>query len=41
MVSEFEIKPWLSFSCCRLGFTFLRLKDNYMEILNRDNDLER
>lgn len=26
---------------CRLGFTYLRLKDNYMEILNRDNDIER
>nr|XP_010950660.1 PREDICTED: probable phospholipid-transporting ATPase IH [Camelus bactrianus] len=25
----------------RLGFTYLRLKDNYMEILNRDNDVER
>ncbi|KAM4860112.1 phospholipid-transporting ATPase IH isoform 4-T4 [Thomomys bottae] len=25
----------------RLGFTYLRLKDNFMEILNRDNDLER
>ncbi|KAM9604319.1 phospholipid-transporting ATPase IH isoform 2-T2 [Trichechus inunguis] len=25
----------------RLGFTYLRLKDNYMEILNRDNDIER
>ncbi|XP_036880684.2 phospholipid-transporting ATPase IH isoform X1 [Manis javanica] len=25
----------------RLGFTYLRLKDNHMEILNRDNDLER
>ncbi|EPY86928.1 putative phospholipid-transporting ATPase IH [Camelus ferus] len=24
----------------RLGFTYLRLKDNYMEILNRDNDVE-
>lgn len=27
--------------CCRLGFTYLRLKDNYMEILNRENDIER
>uniref|UniRef100_A0A8C6GM32 Phospholipid-transporting ATPase n=1 Tax=Mus spicilegus TaxID=10103 RepID=A0A8C6GM32_MUSSI len=25
----------------RLGFTYLRLKDNYMEILNRENDIER
>uniref|UniRef100_A0A7N4NRZ4 Phospholipid-transporting ATPase n=1 Tax=Sarcophilus harrisii TaxID=9305 RepID=A0A7N4NRZ4_SARHA len=25
----------------RLGFTYLRLKDNHMEILNRDNDIER
>ncbi|XP_041586809.1 phospholipid-transporting ATPase IH isoform X5 [Vulpes lagopus] len=25
----------------RLGFTYLRLKDNYMEILNRENDMER
>ncbi|XP_072617153.1 phospholipid-transporting ATPase IH isoform X12 [Vulpes vulpes] len=25
----------------RLGFTYLRLKDNYMEILNRENDVER
>ncbi|XP_017357770.1 probable phospholipid-transporting ATPase IH isoform X1 [Cebus imitator] len=25
----------------RLGFTYLRLKDNYMEILNRDNGVER
>ncbi|XP_049723563.1 phospholipid-transporting ATPase IH isoform X1 [Elephas maximus indicus] len=25
----------------RLGFTYLRLRDNYMEILNRDNDIER
>ncbi|XP_036106000.1 probable phospholipid-transporting ATPase IH isoform X1 [Molossus molossus] len=25
----------------RLGFTYLRLKDNYMEISNRDNDIER
>ncbi|XP_029460544.1 probable phospholipid-transporting ATPase IH isoform X1 [Rhinatrema bivittatum] len=25
----------------RLGFTYLRMKDNFMEILNRDNDIER
>ncbi|XP_041115414.1 phospholipid-transporting ATPase IH isoform X5 [Polyodon spathula] len=25
----------------RLGFTYLRLKDNHMEILNRDDDIER
>ncbi|XP_077872085.1 LOW QUALITY PROTEIN: phospholipid-transporting ATPase IH [Ictidomys tridecemlineatus] len=25
----------------RLGFTYLRLKDNYMEILNRNDDIER
>ncbi|XP_075056125.1 phospholipid-transporting ATPase IH isoform X2 [Mixophyes fleayi] len=25
----------------RLGYTFLRLKDNYMEICNRENDIER
>ncbi|XP_060039703.1 phospholipid-transporting ATPase IH isoform X3 [Erinaceus europaeus] len=25
----------------RLGFTYLRLRDNHMEILNRDNDIER
>ncbi|MXQ89702.1 hypothetical protein E5288_WYG011579 [Bos mutus] len=25
----------------RFGFTYLRLKDNYMELLNRDNDVER
>uniref|UniRef100_A0A452VA68 Phospholipid-transporting ATPase n=1 Tax=Ursus maritimus TaxID=29073 RepID=A0A452VA68_URSMA len=25
----------------RLGFTYLRLKDNYMEIVNRENDVER
>ncbi|XP_029066388.1 probable phospholipid-transporting ATPase IH isoform X3 [Monodon monoceros] len=25
----------------RLGFTYLRLKDNYMELRNRDNDIER
>ncbi|XP_051697675.2 phospholipid-transporting ATPase IH isoform X2 [Oryctolagus cuniculus] len=25
----------------RLGFTFLRLKDNYMELLNRESDVER
>ncbi|XP_020820884.1 phospholipid-transporting ATPase IH isoform X1 [Phascolarctos cinereus] len=25
----------------RLGFTYLRLKDSYMELLNRDNDIER
>ncbi|XP_074048158.1 phospholipid-transporting ATPase IH isoform X1 [Macrotis lagotis] len=25
----------------KLGFTYLRLKDNYMELLNRDNDIER
>lgn len=33
-------KHWLCL-CCRLGFTYLRLKDNYMEILNRENDIER
>ncbi|XP_026971604.1 phospholipid-transporting ATPase IH isoform X4 [Sagmatias obliquidens] len=25
----------------RLGFTYLRLKENYMELRNRDNDIER
>ncbi|KAL7983860.1 hypothetical protein Chor_000736 [Crotalus horridus] len=25
----------------RLGYTYLRLKDNFMEILNRENDIER
>ncbi|XP_061482643.1 phospholipid-transporting ATPase IH isoform X3 [Rhineura floridana] len=25
----------------RLGYTYLRLKDNFMEILNRENDVER
>lgn len=25
----------------RLGFTYLRLKDSYMEILNRNGDIER
>uniref|UniRef100_A0A452DLE8 Phospholipid-transporting ATPase n=1 Tax=Capra hircus TaxID=9925 RepID=A0A452DLE8_CAPHI len=25
----------------RFGFTYLRLKDNYMELLNRDSDVER
>ncbi|XP_075446799.1 phospholipid-transporting ATPase IH isoform X7 [Ascaphus truei] len=25
----------------RLGYTFLRLKDNYMEICNRENDIEK
>ncbi|XP_011745844.1 phospholipid-transporting ATPase IH isoform X4 [Macaca nemestrina] len=25
----------------RLGFTYLRLKDNYMEVLNRENHVER
>lgn len=34
-------KPWVCLLCCRLGFTYLRLKDNYMEILNRENDIER
>lgn len=32
---------WLCPLCCRLGFTYLRLKDNYMEILNRENGIER
>lgn len=26
---------------CRLGFTYLRLKDNHMEILNREDEVER
>ena len=25
----------------RLGFTYLRLKDNHMEILNREDEVER
>lgn len=25
----------------RLGYTYLRLKDNYMEILNRENNIEK
>lgn len=25
----------------RLGYTYLRLKDNYMEILNKDDEIER
>lgn len=28
-------------SICRLGFTYLRLKDNHMEILNREDEVER
>ncbi|MBN3315148.1 AT11A ATPase, partial [Atractosteus spatula] len=28
-------------STFRLGFTYLRLKDNFMEILNRDDEIER
>lgn len=36
----------LSLSLClhpvaRLGYTYLRLKDNYMEILNKDDEIER
>lgn len=29
--------------CCvfRLGYTYLRLRDNYMEILNKDDEIER
>lgn len=39
---DFRFSPGFAFSsCCRLGFTYLRLKDNYMEILNRENDIER
>ena len=34
-------RHWLCLLSCRLGFTYLRLKDNYMEILNRENDIER
>lgn len=29
--------PWIS----RLGYTYLRLKDNHMEILNKDDEIER
>lgn len=29
--------PWI----CRLGYTYLRLKDNHMEILNKDDEIER
>jgi len=25
----------------RLGYTYLRLKDNFMEILNRENNVEK
>lgn len=25
----------------RLGYTYLRLKDSYMEILNKDDEIER
>lgn len=25
----------------RLGYTYLRLKDNHMEILNKDDEIER
>ena len=37
---EVHINPWVCLPC-RFGFTYLRLKDNYMELLNRDNDIER
>lgn len=29
--------PWIS----RLGYTYLRLRDNHMEILNKDDEIER
>lgn len=29
--------PWIS----RLGYTYLRLKDSHMEILNKDDEIER
>ncbi|KAK1341932.1 hypothetical protein QTO34_016683 [Cnephaeus nilssonii] len=37
-----EVRLWLHRVWSQLlGFTYLRLKDNYMEILNRDNYIER
>lgn len=32
-----SVLPWIS----RLGYTYLRLKDNHMEILNKDDEIER
>lgn len=31
----------LCFSPARLGYTYLRLKENHMEILNKDDEIER
>lgn len=32
-----SVLPWIS----RLGYTYLRLRDNHMEILNKDDEIER
>lgn len=33
--------PIMVVLCCRLGFTYLRLKDGQMEILNREDEVEK
>lgn len=40
-VSFWQVDIFLLLSVPRLGYTYLRLKDNYMEILNKDDEIER
>ena len=34
-------ESFLPLLVARLGYTYLRLRDNYMEILNKDDEIER
>lgn len=36
-----SINLFFFISVARLGYTYLRLKDNHMEILNKDDEIER